>query len=648
MLIPEYDKNADITVLNVDYHESYRDRYGVFQPDFANVIYKDNQTGLKHHHIIERPDYMYYMLPKDPGYNKFFARKEEVRSVTCKYSGILKSIAENTGNLDFYNRNIQNRAGGSNKLLHTLNTVLGSDIHLEDYYRFVFDRQYKNQVCNINKGFFDIEVDIISLPPGKFADPGECPINAVTFVDYKGKVVYTFILRNKRNPLIEKFEKECEASLQDELQNFVIENVGGIEKAKKFKVDDLKFKQFFFDEEDEIEMIRSLFLLIHTVKPDFMLAWNMAFDMPYIIERCRVLGYDPAEILSDPTYEKKYASYYIDTNHGVDYEARGDKCQLAGDSVWLDQLIHFASRRKGQAQFPNFKLDTAGEIIAKVNKLSYSHITNNIKFLCWKDFKTFIFYNIFDTIVQVCIEASVNDIDYIFTKCLSNNTRYDKGHRQSYYLTNRIIKEFRKKGFIFGNNVNKYNPVKTLLEGAMVNDTTHNSDDAKVRDDWGIILNIVRNLDDFDYKSLYPSIARENNLAPNTIIAKCIIDKQVHEKENYSKNPLYDRGGAMFEDLASDNIIEFGERWLGLPTITKLMGYVEEELASEGVTYCTPYTYRSYEYPIQFNGSELVAEKEPTIFKWDMRYDHTLTNRQAKPIDMKKYVSLANKVDEVA
>lgn len=644
MIIPEYPKDSDITILNADYHDTERRPDGSWATDFINIIYKDNQTGEKKHKIIESPDYVYYMLPSDPGYNKFFAKKEEVRAVVCKYNGILRSIAENTGNMDFFTANKQARNNAANKQLHTINTVLGSDMHCEDHYRFIFDRQYKNQVCNITKAFLDIETDIISLPPGKFVEPGQCPINAVTLIDYSiGRTVYTFLLRNDKNPQIKQFEEECNNGIQDELNQFVIEHVGGIEKAKKYKVDDFKFRQFFFDEEDEINMIRSIFLLLHTIRPDFCLAWNMAFDIPYIIERCRKLGYDPADILSDPTYEKRYASYFIDTNHGVEYEARGDKCQIAGDVVFLDELIHFASRRKGQAAFPNFRLDTAGELIAGVNKLDYSHICKHIKFLPYKNYKTFVFYNIFDTIVQACIEAKVNDIDYIFTKCLANNTRYDKGHRQSYYLTNRIIKEFRKAGYIFGNNTNKYNPKKEEFEGAMVNDPTHNSNELKMRNEMGTIFNVLKNLDDFDYKSLYPSIARENNMAPNTILFKVFIDTQVHGKENYVNNPLYDRGGAMLEDLAADNIIEFAHRWLGLPDIKGLIACMEEEFRSAGVS--GSLIAVNYEPIFDFRPIEIEVGTDTSVFAFDFVEDKTLNIEPVKRIDIKEYLATADNRD---
>ena len=63
--------------------------------------------------------------------------------------------------------------------------------------------------------------------------------------------------------------------------------------------------------------------------------------------------------------------------------------------------------------------------------------------LPYLDMKVFSFYNVMDVIVQKCIEKSTQDCEYIFTKCLVNNTVYPKGHRQSIYLANRFAKDLR-------------------------------------------------------------------------------------------------------------------------------------------------------------------------------------------------------------
>ncbi|MDD3121910.1 MAG: DNA polymerase domain-containing protein [Candidatus Izemoplasmatales bacterium] len=572
-MLTNYPQGSDLTVLNTVYHNMKKDDVtGKWKKDHITVVYKDNKTGKKGHEVIYNPEYTFYQRKEDPGYNLFFTEEKDVTPITCRYTDIEKKIAELTNNMDFFYHNIDTGNRRANKQLHTLNTIVGSDIDIEDYYRFLFDLNYKNDACSITKAFFDIEVDTINMR-GDFPEMGECPINAISFINEATNDLHVFLLRNKENPLIQEFEDSVNPELFKELQEFIIDTVGGNDKAKKFKADAFNFNFHFFD--DELELIQNLFFLVNKLQPDFLLAWNMAFDMPYIIERLKVMGIDPADILSDPTFIEKYADYYVDERHRNDYEARGDFYNIASHTVYLDQLIHFASRRKNQSQFPNFRLDTAGSILAGVKKLDYSHITTQISKLPYLDYKTFVFYNIIDTVVQKCIEIKTGDVDYIFTKCLMNNTRYAKGHRQTYYLTNRAIKEFRKQGYIFGNNVNKYFAEKKEFEGAIVNNPKHNSDFAKYKQN-GEVFDIAKNLDDYDYKSLYPSVARENNLAPNTIISKIIIPQKVHDKENLFYNKFYDRGGDFTEDLMSQNYIEFSNRWLGLANVTEMIEDLRE------------------------------------------------------------------------
>ena len=195
----------------------------------------------------------------------------------------------------------------------------------------------------------------------------------------------------------------------------------------------------------------------------------MAFDIPYIIQRIKNLGGDPAEIICHPDFEHKMAEYYVDTFHQSDFEARGDFANISSYSVYMCQMIQFASRRKGQSAFSQFGLNYIGNAIAGVKKLDYSHITTNIGELPWKDYKTFVLYNIVDTIVQYVIEFVTGDIDYIAGKALMNNTRYAKAHRQTVYLFNRGCKEFAKDGFIICNNINKYkDKPEGKFAGAMV------------------------------------------------------------------------------------------------------------------------------------------------------------------------------------
>lgn len=571
-LIKGYNQGADISLLDVRYRYSQPDENGKWGPDWLYTIYRDNKTGKKSHQVIQKPTYEYFVAKDNvPLYhNLLFIEKEKVNPIEVPFNTLLRDIAERVGKSQFYYDNLSNRNRAANMLLHTEFNIFNSDMHIEDNFRYRFDKQYTNTpIMPLSKAYFDIEADTINMV-GDFPEMGECPINAVSYIF--GNKVTSFLLRNPDNPLIEQFEKSIGPNLFNELNEFIIHNVGGAEQAEKFHVDQLQYEFVFYD--DEIDLITDLFRLININEPDFLLAWNMAFDIPYIIERLKQLGYDPADILCHPSFEQGYrvAEYYIDERHKNEYEARGDRYDISSHTVFMDQLIQFASRRKGQAKFPNFKLDTAGSLICKVRKLDYSHITTDLAKLPYLDYKTFVFYNIMDTIVQKCIEEKEADVDYIYMKCLTNNTRYDKGHRQTVYLTNRATKHFWEEGFVIGNNLNR-NAESLKFEGALVGDPTHNSDYSKVRL-YNQVLNIAMNLLDFDYKSLYPSCALQDNMSPNTIIAKIEIDNPVFEKENPFNYPvewsdmkdadlkhIYVRGGNFMNDIISENIIETCSRW---------------------------------------------------------------------------------------
>ena len=575
MLIKGYAKNSDITLMNTLYLYPRKDETGKYDKGTLIVIYKDNVTGEKHKEEIEDPDYLCYRCI-DPtiDYHPLVTSKEFTEEYLFKYKDLDKEVAKLTNQMDAYRNNIENGNRKANKLLHVSPgaNMLMSDMHIEENFRYRFSKEYKNDIIPISKSFLDIEVDAITADPsepvGSFK--GKYPINAVTIILEEQNLVYTFLLRNKNNPLVEQFEKSINANLFSELKEFIIDSVGGSKQAHKYGVDSLKFNMCFYDEDDEIRLIQDLFIVINKYKPDFTLAWNMAFDIPYIIDRIRILGYDPSEIICHPDFEHKVAEYYVDDFHLNDIEARGDYGKISSYTIFIDQLIQFGSRRKGQSKM-RLSLDNVGETQVGIHKLDYSHITNSVVQLPYLDYKTFVFYNIMDTIVQKCIEHKAGDIDYIFGKSIMNNTRYSKVHRQTTYLTNRMTDGFEKRNYIIGNNVNRLLPNDTTetFDGAFVSDPTLLSDYSKMYVN-GIPMMIFNILFDYDFKSLYPNDLLQFGIAHNTMIGKIIIEAAMWDKENQYKNPNFDRGGTFLDDYQSKNLIHFYHRWLGLGTYEEL------------------------------------------------------------------------------
>ena len=476
-----------------------------------------------------------------------------------------------------------------------------ADMNIEDFYRFEFNRLYRNEPFNPSKLYFDIETDIINLK-GDFPEPGECPVNAITIVDDLNHKVYTLLLENYNNPLIDKFKNTN--GIPAKLKKFVQSRVGGWKNEKRFGLDDFEYKIVFFDE--EINLIKACFDLINFIKPDFALAWNIAFDLPYLIARIKVLGYNPANIICHKDFDIKYCDYYVDVRADK-FEQRNDHAIITCYTVYLDQLITFASRRKGQRALSGFKLDYIGDKIAGVRKLDYSSITNSIAELPYLDYETFVFYNVMDTIVQLCVEHKVGDVDFVLGKSITTNTRFAKVHRQTTYLINRGIRDFYNMGYIMGDNINTNNQ-KEGFSGAFVADPTKVSDKPKIKIN-GRPVNILRNLDDFDYKALYPSIIAQSNMAPTTMHGKIIFDEQLDPKENRFNNEYFDRSVWFIEDLVSRNVLDFCQRYLQMPSYEEMYDLIikffkEIQNPAGSFKYFDPITGKKFMYHLVNNSKK--------------------------------------------
>lgn len=593
-LIPGHPKGYDLTLLNT-YYIPPKDK----DDDFILIIYIDNVKNKKFHHIIYNPEYTYYKLRDDIHINHHFdeIEKDKLEPITVRYRNLLHSIAENTNNLDFFFSNIRCGNYRRNKELHKLKEIFSSDRNINDYYRAKFSEFYKNDIIKISKAYMDIEIDIINgendVNPIEYVE--SCPINAIAFLNKNTNTLYQLLLRDNLNPLIAEYEEYTKSTgFNKELSDFVIEHVGGYKKANKFKIDNLEYELLFFD--NEISLIQTWFDIYKQCSPDFLMIYNMDFDLNYIYKRIEILGYDPLDFFTDDRIKEKVFRYYVDKNNYNDYEERGDFVTISGYTVWIDQMIQFPSRRKGRKKLDNYKLDTVAYSVCKINKLDYSHITNHIKYLPYKNYKIFSWYNIMDVIVQNCVEESVNDLDYLFAKCNLNDTRYEKCHRQSIYLANRFHKEYSKLNYILGNNINIYNEIPTTkYPGAQVGNPKNNSDKLKMKYN-DAPVNIVENGVDFDYTALYPSIIEENNLTGSSQIGKIIINDKVHNKERpymYTSgedDSNYSRGGEFLENMMCDNKLEFYNRWFGLADIHELLIDIDE-CVSNGYSQFIPLDY---------------------------------------------------------
>lgn len=582
-LIPGYPIGSDLTIINTYYKNRHKDENGNVLDDYLIIYYRDNKNSVKKYHKITAPEYTWYYIKDDVkvDHNLSFIENDpnKVEAITCKFRDMLHSIAERTNNLEFFFDNIRNGNHQENRKLFKHPRVMRADLDIENYYRAIFAQQYTNNIFKLNKAYLDIEVDGINSL-SDFPEPGECPINAIAYFDEGSNTLHHLLLDNNYID-ITKYKSYIRSSVgEKELKDFIISKVGGEKRAKLYGVNNIKFMHHFYRTEEEL--LIDIFKIIRETNPDIGLIWNMSFDMSYILARILKVGLD-YNIIVDERISEKYVNLYVDERNYNVYAERGDRFSASMFTVWLCEMINFASIRKGRGTYPSYRLDDIGQLIAGVKKLDFSHITSQLKMLPYLDFKTFSWYNIMDVIVQKCIESKTKDTEYCFNKCLINNTGYNKAHRQSVYLHNRFSARYLSAGFIIGNNINKWNKKpEEKYPGALVGDPTHNSKKPmKILN--GRATMVADNSIDLDYKALYPSITLENNMAAHTQLGSIDIPEPVSYNEHYDMyvsddTPAkYRRGGEFLENMMCiNNVLEFCKRWLHLASISEFIDDAKE------------------------------------------------------------------------
>lgn len=561
-------RDKDNTMLmNVIYHQGRRDTNWV---DHLDIIYKDVDSGEKYVDTIEKPEIDIFFAKeraRNYDYNKDFIHVSETDKHTVKYADVPFYIAKQAGPNYVEMAKEYMRSGRARlRNLHKYKYVFASDYDIENWYRiwWLIENHSDAFQPRVTKAYLDIEVDGIEHPG--FPKRGECPVNAVTVVDQEGMTCYTLLLRNPKNPLIQEFE--------DDIQSFI----GELHEAFDETYGELDYRIFMYDKEDKL--IVDLFKLLNTLKRDFVLIWNMGFDIPYLIDRMRELGLDPTEIMCHKDFKRKEAFYKKDTlNFAVQNKA--DYFTVSSYSYYADQMQWYAGNRKGSGEKRSYSLNYVAKDELGDEKLDYSEEAD-IKTLPYVNYRKFVMYNIKDVLLQMGIENKTGDVDGIYYRAYSNATAYQKIFKQTVFLKNRAYVEYFLQGLIIGNNTNIEYGMEYVKNNDDDDDEDEKFDGALVADP---ILNdftgidiydkpsmyVYDNVIDEDFSSMYPNIIITFNIAPSTMIGKLIIDREYIDIINTVKDEKVEDPGKEFVDnLLIGNHALMGTKWFNLPGIVEL------------------------------------------------------------------------------
>jgi DNA polymerase elongation subunit (family B) len=369
------------------------------------------------------------------------------------------------------------------------------------------------------------------------------------------------------------------------------------------------FKYHFNLYRTELALIKNFFHTIHELKPDFVGWWNMAFDMPTILNRLRRLNCsedDIANICCHPEVPEmfRYVNYIEDpkrsqfygrkTNDDDEDEEEEDESpskgkkgkphpsrlvdwvEIPGYTQFFDQMSTFSCLRK-RSLLKSYKLNDIGKKYGGIGKLDLEDLGYSIKDVNIKNFEVCLAYNIRDSYVQYAIEEKQRDINQMIAA--SFNTRLSKAFSNSIIIKNYLMKYlYTDSGHIMGNAISF--DFKDDIEGALV--CRPELLEQLGIDIMGSPSYVFENAIDLDATSLYPSIIITHNIFKSALFGHVV------DVERPGVGYL-GSGQGLFEDLQTidQSIYEVAGTYLGLPSVYDILQGIEKaatKRATQSVT----------------------------------------------------------------
>jgi DNA polymerase elongation subunit (family B) len=339
---------------------------------------------------------------------------------------------------------------------------------------------YLNQDApKLNIAFFDIETDFD--PERGFADPAD-PFMGITSVSVYLQWLETMVCLAvpPKTLTMEQAQKEVE----------------GLEGVVLF--------------EKEADMLNTFLDLIQD--SDILSGWNSeGYDIPYTVNRvARVLSKDDTRrfcLWGQLPKKREYEKY---GKQAVTFDLIG--------RVHLDSLELY--RKYTYEERHTYRLDAIGEIEVGENKVPYEGTLDQ---LYNNDFRKFIEYNIQDTALLDKLDKKLRFID-LSNSIAHENTVLLQTTMGAVAVTEQgIINEAHNRGLQVPNRPKRDDEESTQAAGAYV------AFPKKGLHKW---------IASMDLNSLYPSVIRALNMAPETIVGQIrpeISDARVHEDMTLKK-----------------------------------------------------------------------------------------------------------------
>jgi DNA polymerase elongation subunit (family B) len=214
-----------------------------------------------------------------------------------------------------------------------------------------------------------------------------------------------------------------------------------------------------------------------------MTGWNfIKFDWQYIVNRAKKLNIDPS--IASPI-DKLQGREEFPSHVGI-----------------MDYLDIYAKWDRTVDIKEDFKLDTVGEAVLKVKKIKYD---GTIQDLYEKEYPKYVFYNAVDTALVYLIHQKIKTMDIALTIAHMSQISIFKAASPVSITESLLAREFLGRNQVMANDPKAPGKKSTQYEGAFVKEP---------------IVGMHNAVAAFDFASLYPSIMRQMNVSPESLVKK--------------------------------------------------------------------------------------------------------------------------------
>lgn len=366
-----------------------------------------------------------------------------------------------------------------------------------------------------------------------------------------------------------------------------------------------KYNITYIETEDTVDLIKKTFAWIHSKQFHFLSIWNIAFDIPKIIDALVKYGIDPADVLCDPSIPKDYRICKWKPGPNKKRKANGQEVPIDFADQWhtliltasfyvIDAMCTYRLLRLAKPKESSYSLDSTLDRELGVRKLKFKEADSYVKerwhiFMQSQHKVEYMVYALFDSLSMQLLDEKLLDVRSTLPS-YAGITPFSKCNSKPKLIADALHFYTLSKGYVLNSVGETVEAVdKELEEEMVIGENIGNETDPEVMGltDWILTLpchlttpglplveespsirtKIRAFVYDSDCVSAYPTATSILNVSKSTTKREIVKIDDIEERAFRLQNINLCTGHV--------NSLEYGTEMFNLPTLVELEHLIE-------------------------------------------------------------------------